>query len=64
MSTPLASILGVSEGLTITRAALSAEGNPDLLAPFYLFLLALFFLYSYPISVWTLRLERRYAVKH
>lgn len=64
MSTPLASILGVNEGLTITRSALSAEGQPGLLAPFYLFLLALFFVYSYPISLWTLRLERRYAIKH
>ncbi|MGN6461220.1 MAG: amino acid ABC transporter permease [Pseudolabrys sp.] len=64
MSTPLASILGVHEGLTITRSAISAEGQPELLAPFYLFLLALFFVYSYPISLWTLRLERRYAIKH
>jgi polar amino acid transport system permease protein len=64
MSTPLASILGVNEGLTITRSAISAEGQPGLLAPFYLFLLALFFVYSYPISLWTLRLERRYAIKH
>jgi len=63
-STPLASILGVHEGLTITRSAISAEGQPELLAPFYLFLLALFFVYSYPISLWTLRLERRYAIKH
>lgn len=64
MSTPLASILGVNEGLTITRSAISAEGQPELLAPFYLFLLALFFIYSYPISLWTLRLERRYAINH
>jgi polar amino acid transport system permease protein len=63
MSTPLSSILGVNEGLTLTRAAISSEGRPELLAPFYLFLLALFFVYSYPISVWTIRLERRYAVK-
>lgn len=64
MSTPLASILGVHEGLTLTRSALSAEGQPEFLAPFYLFLLALFFVYSYPISLWTQRLERRYAIKH
>lgn len=64
MSTPLASILGVHEALTITRSAISAEGQPELLAPFYLFLLALFFIYSYPISLWTLRLERRYAINH
>jgi polar amino acid transport system permease protein len=64
MSTPLASILGVHEGLTITRSAISAEGQPALLAPFYLLLLALFFIYSYPISLWTLRLEQRYAINH
>ncbi len=62
MSTPLASILGVQEGLTMTRAAITAVGRPDMLLPFYLYLLALFFVYTYPISVWTIRLERRYAV--
>jgi len=64
MSTPLASVLGVNEGLTLTRAAISAVGRPDMLTPFYLFLLALFFIYSYPISAWTIRLERRYAVRN
>lgn len=63
MSTPLASVLGVHEGLSMTRAAISAVGRPDMLTPFYLFLLGLFFIYAYPISLWTLRLERRYAVK-
>lgn len=62
MSTPLASVLGVNEGLTMTRAAIAAEGRPEMLAPFYLYLLAMFFVYTYPISVWTMRLERRYAV--
>ena len=62
MSTPLASILGVHEGLSMTRAAINAVGRPDMLLPFYLYLLALFFIYTYPISVWTMRLERRYAV--
>jgi polar amino acid transport system permease protein len=63
MSTPLASVLGVSEGLTMTRGAISAEGRPEMLAPFYLYLLAMFFIYTYPISLWTIRLERRYAVQ-
>lgn len=63
MSTPLASVLGVNEGLTMTRAAIAAEGRHELLAPFYLYLLAMFFIYTYPISVWTIRLERRYAVE-
>lgn len=63
MSTPLASVLGVNEALTMTRAAIAAEGRHELLAPFYMYLLTMFFIYTYPISVWTIRLERRYAVK-
>jgi len=63
MATPLASVLGVNEGLTFTRAAITAVGRPDMLTPFYLYLLALFFIYAYPISAWTIRLERRYAVR-
>jgi polar amino acid transport system permease protein len=63
MSTPLASVLGVHEGLSLTRSAISAVGRPDMLTPFYLFLLALFFAYAYPISLWTMRLERRYTIK-
>ena len=62
MATPLASIVGVAEGLTITRSALAAEGRPELLLPFYLLLLCMFFCYCYPIARWTARLERRYAV--
>jgi len=64
MATPLASILGVEESVTFTRQAMSSEGGrPDLLAPFYVFLLLIFFLYIYPIARWTVRLERKYAVK-
>lgn len=63
VSTPLASVLGVNEGLTMTRAAIAAEGRPEMLAPFYLYLLGLFFIYCYPISRWTMWLERRYAVE-
>lgn len=63
MSTPLASVLGVHEGLSMTRSAISAIGRPDMLTPFYLFLLTLFFLYCYPISRWTISLERKFAVK-
>ncbi|MEQ5842947.1 amino acid ABC transporter permease [Paraburkholderia acidicola] len=59
MSTPLAAVLGVQEALGMTRSAIASSG-PDMLTPFYLFLLAIFFLYTYPISAWTTRLERRY----
>ena len=61
MATPLTSIVGVNEAMTMTQAAISAEGRHDLVGPMYLCLMALFFVYSYPISVWTERLERRYA---
>ncbi len=63
MATPLISIVGVNDAMTLTQDALSAEQRTDLLMPMYAFLLALFFLYCYPIARWTLRLERKYAVK-
>jgi polar amino acid transport system permease protein len=63
MATPLVSIVGVQEAMTLTRAALSAEGRVDLLIPMYLWLLSWFFLYCYPISRVTLGLERRFAVQ-
>ena len=62
MATPLISIVGVQDGMTLTRAALAAEGRADLLMPMYGFLLGLFFIYCYPIARWTARLERRFAV--
>jgi polar amino acid transport system permease protein len=61
-STTLASILGVAEVLTITRNVLSAEERPELLMPFYGYVLLWFFLYCYPIAAYTKRLERRFAV--
>ena len=64
MATPLCSIMGVEESVTLTQQALSSEGGkPELLAPFYIFLLVVFFMYIYPIARWTVRLERKYAVK-
>jgi polar amino acid transport system permease protein len=63
MATTLISIVGIQDGLTAARAALVAEARTDLLIPMYLMLLALFFLYCYPIARWTLSLERRFAVK-
>lgn len=63
MATVLASIVGVSEVMTLTGQALAAEGGrPELLAPFYGFVLVLFFAYCYPIARLTVRLERRFAV--
>jgi len=63
MATPLISIVGVQESMTLTRAALSAEGRSELLVPMYVMLLAWFFIYCYPIARWTIRMERRFAVK-
>ena len=63
MATPLCSIMGVEESVTLTRQAMSSEGgNPALLAPFYVFLLVIFFIYIYPIARWTVRLEKKFAV--
>jgi polar amino acid transport system permease protein len=64
MATPLCSILGVEEVLNLSRQAIEAEDNhPELLVPFYGFVLLIFFLYCYPIARWTIWLERKYQVK-
>jgi polar amino acid transport system permease protein len=64
MATPLCSIMGVEESVTFTQQAMAAEGGrPELLTPFYIFLLVIFFVYIYPIARWTVRLEKKYAVK-
>jgi polar amino acid transport system permease protein len=63
MSTVNASIVGVSEMITLTSQVHAAEGSrPELLAPLYAFALACFFVYCYPIGKWTEALERRYQV--
>ena len=59
MATTLISVVGIQDGLTAIRAAVSAEGRPDLMMPFYLLLLALFFAHTYPIARLTRLLERR-----
>jgi len=63
-ASPLISLVGINDALALTRAALEAEGGRiDLLLPMYASLLILFFIYCYPIAVWTVRLEKRYAEK-
>ncbi|MDF1749333.1 MAG: amino acid ABC transporter permease [Alphaproteobacteria bacterium] len=65
MATVLAFIVGVPEVMTLTGRALAAEGErTDLLAPFYSFVLFLFFIYCYPIARWTVYLESKFAVKN
>ena len=64
MATPLVSLLGVEEIVTLSRQAMEAEDNhPELLMPFYGFALVIFFVYCYPIARWTIALERRFSVK-
>lgn len=64
MATPLVSLLGVEELITLSRQAMESEDNhPELLVPFYGFALVLFFAYCYPIARLTIALERRFAVK-
>jgi polar amino acid transport system permease protein len=62
VATPLTSIVGVSEAMTLTGDILSSEARPELLVPMYLYLLTWFFIYCYPIARATVALERRFQV--
>lgn len=64
MATPLCSLLGVEEIITLSRQAIESEDNhPELLVPFYTFALILFFVYCYPIARATIALEKKFSVK-
>ena len=63
VATPLTSIVGVSEAMTLTGDVLSSEGRTELLVPMYLYLLTWFFIYCYPIARATAAVERRFAVR-
>ncbi len=64
MSTPIASIMGVEESVTFTSQALNAEGDrPELIPVFYSFLMFIHFVYTYPIARWSIKLEKKFAVK-
>ena len=64
MATPLISLLGVEEIVTLSRQAMEAEDNhPELLVPFFGFSLVIFFAYCYPIARFTMRLESKFALK-
>lgn len=62
MATPLVSIVGVEDSVTVARSVLSAENSPALLMPVYGLLLVLFFAYCAPIARWTRSLEKRFAI--
>ena len=64
MATPLISLLGVEEIITLSRQAMESEDNhPELLMPFFGFSLVIFFIYCYPIARLTMKLEKRFNVK-
>ena len=63
VATPLTSVVGVSEAMTLTGDILSSEARTDLLVPMYLYLLLWFFLYCYPIARATQALEQRFQVR-
>jgi polar amino acid transport system permease protein len=63
VATPLTSVVGVSEAMTLTGDILSSEGRTELLVPMYLYLLLWFFIYCYPIALATVAIERRFRVR-
>jgi len=63
VATPLTSVVGVSEAMTLTGDILSSEGRNELLVPMYLYLLLWFFAYCYPIALATTALEQRFQVR-
>jgi polar amino acid transport system permease protein len=64
MATPLVSLLGVEELITLSRQAMESENNhTELLLPFYGFALCIFFAYCYPIAKFTISLEKRFVLR-
>jgi len=64
MASVQASIVGVTEILTLTADVHAAEGGrAELFAPLYGFALFCFFAYCYPIDLLTRRLERRFQIQ-
>ncbi len=63
IATPLTSIVGVSEVMTLTGEILSSEGAHRAAGADVSFLLLFFFLYCYPIARGTVALEKRFQVR-
>ncbi|MBV0882145.1 amino acid ABC transporter permease [Noviherbaspirillum sp. L7-7A] len=61
MATSLASLVGVHDLLDTAQIASTTVNRVDFTVTIYLTTLALFFIYCYPISRLTQRLERKYA---
>ena len=62
-ATPLSMIVGVEEALGRTQAAVQAQSDSRVLIPMYLALLAMFFIYTWPINRLSLVIERRFRTK-
>jgi len=63
MATPLISIVGIQDVMTIASGALASERKTELMLPMYSMLMAWFYLVAWPIGRWTVALERRFAVR-
>ena len=63
LSTSLANILGVEELMTSVGLRLASETRPDLLLPAHAYTFIVFFVYIYPISRLSRRLEKKWSVK-
>lgn len=61
MATSLSSLMGIVDMMTVLQECLAAEANPDLLLPAYGLVCVIYFLYIYPFSRWSRRLERRWS---
>jgi polar amino acid transport system permease protein len=62
-ATPLSVIVGVEDALGRTQAAVQALSDSRMLIPMYLALLAVFFVYTWPINRVSLMLESRFRTK-
>lgn len=62
MATSLANVVGVQEVMTITQTILTTEIRPGLILPAYGLTLVLFFIYVFPISLLSRRIERAWQV--
>lgn len=63
LSTSLANILGVEELMTSISLRLAGETRPDLLLPAHAYTFIVFFVYIYPISRLSRRLEKKWSLK-
>ncbi|CAO3430166.1 amino acid ABC transporter permease [Azospirillum endophyticum] len=61
MATSLANIVGVQDLMTVTQNILSTERMPGLILPAYGITLLLFFVYVFPVSLFSRALERRWT---